>query len=534
MTSKNATPCSSLFTSTPSPAPGDARSGPGAHAAPRAFRHRGRRWALSTVCAALSAGAGLAGCTIGPDYSRPTLSVPAAYKETPAGWKVAQPADHADRGAWWEIFGDPVLDGLIEKANRSNQSIASYQAAYRQAGALVAQARAGYFPTLGASASTTRAGSGTATGNTSHSYATSLTASWEPDLWGSISRDVAAERASQQGAEANLANARLSVQGTLAQDYFALRGLDAAQALYDRTVTAYTQSLAVTQNRYNVGVAGRADVVQAQTQLQSAQASAKDNQISRAQYEHAIAVLVGESASTFSIAAAPLDAQPPTIPISLPGALLERRPDVAAAERTAAAANEQIGIAQAAFFPTLTLSASGGFDSTSIANWLTAPARFWSLGPSLAATLFDGGLRHAKVDAARAVYDQEAATYRATVLAAFQDVEDNLASLRILADEETIERQAVASAEQALAIVTNSYKAGTTTFLDVLTAQATAFTAQRSLVDIQSRRMVSAAGLIKALGGGWDGLGSGDAQAVQATSPTAPAAPATAPVRSTS
>ncbi|MGI4861153.1 MAG: efflux transporter outer membrane subunit [Janthinobacterium lividum] len=481
----------------------------------------------SVMCAVLATAVGLTGCTIGPNYSRPALAVPAAYKEAPTGWKVAQPADHADRGAWWEIFSDPVLNGLIEKANRSNQSIAEYAAAYRQAGALVAEARASYFPTATASGSTTRAGSGTTTGNTSHSYSTSLGASWEPDLWGSIGRSVTSERAGQQSAEANLANARLSVQGTLAEDYFNLRSLDAAQALYDRTVSAYKQSLLMTQNRYNVGVAGRADVVQAQTLLQSAQASAVDNQISRAQYEHAIAVLVGEPASTFSIAAAPLDAQPPTIPLRLPGALLERRPDVASAERTAAAANEQIGIAQAAFFPTLTLSASGGFDSTSLATWLTAPARFWSLGPSLAATLFDGGLRHAKVDAARAVYDQEAAAYRATVLAAFQNVEDNLASLRILADEEVIQRQAVASAEQSLAITTNSYKAGTTIFLDVLTAETTAFTARRSLVDIQGRRMVAAAGLIMALGGGWEGLGSGDAQAAQATAPASSTTPAT-------
>lgn len=478
---------------------------------------------------ALAGGVALTGCTIGPDYRRPSAAVPAAYKEAPAGWKVAQPSDRADRGAWWEIFGDPVLDGLIEKADRSNQSIAAYQAAYRQADALVAEARAGYAPTLGANASTTRAGSGTRSGNTSHSYATSLSASWEPDLWGSIGRQVAAQRANRQGAEADLANARLSVQGTLAQDYFQLRSLDAAQALYDRTVSAYQQSLTVTRNRYEAGVAGRADVVQAQTQLQSAQSAATDNQINRAQYEHAIAVLVGEPASTFSIAAAPLDAQPPTIPLTLPGALLERRPDVAAAERTVAAANEQIGIAQAAFFPTLTLSASGGFDSTSIANWLTAPARFWSLGPALAATLFDGGLRHARVDAARALYDQEAATYRGTVLSAYQDVEDNLASLRILADEETIQRQAVASAEQALAIVNNSYKAGTTTFLDVLTAQATAFSAERSLVDIQGRRMAAAAGLIKALGGGWQGLGD----AATAAPAITPASAALAPERDT-
>jgi len=464
---------------------------------------------------ALAVAAALSACSIGPDYSRPTVAVPAAFKEAPAGWKVAQPADHQPRGAWWEVFNDPVLNGLIDRANRSNQSIAAYQAAYRQAGALVAEAHSSYFPTLTGSGSATRSGSGSRTSNVgggssvANSYSTSLDASWEPDLWGSVSRTVASERASQQSAEADLANARLSVQGTLAEDYFQLRSLDSAQALYDRTVASYQQSLQLTQNRYVSGVAGRADVIQAQTSLQSAQASATDNQVSRAQYEHAIAVLVGEPASTFALAPAPLDAVPPTIPLSLPSALLERRPDVAAAERSAAAANEQIGVAQAAYFPTLTLSASGGFTAADFANWLTAPARVWSLGPQLAATIFDGGLRHAKVEAARATYDQSAATYRAAVLTAFQDVEDNLSTLRILASEEVIQRQAVASAEQSLAIVTNEYKAGTTTYLDVLTAQATAFTAERSLVDIQGRRMVAAAGLIKALGGDWDGLDGG-------------------------
>lgn len=453
----------------------------------------------------------LSACAIGPDYSRPTVVVPAAFKEAPAGWKVAQPADHQPRGAWWEVFNDPVLNGLIDRANRSNQSIAAYQAAYRQAGALVAEAHSSYFPTLTGSGSVTRSGSGSrasAAGGSAvaNSYSTSLDASWEPDLWGSVSRNVASERASQQSAEADLANARLSVQGTLAEDYFQLRSLDSAQALYDRTVASYQQSLQLTQNRYAAGVAGRADVIQAQTSLQSAQASATDNQVSRAQYEHAIAVLVGEPASTFALAPAPLDAVPPTIPLSLPSALLERRPDVAAAERSAAAANEQIGVAQAAYFPTLTLSASGGFTAADFANWLTAPARAWSLGPQLAATIFDGGLRHARVEAARATYDQSAATYRAAVLTAFQDVEDNLSTLRILASEDVIQRQALASAQQSLAIVTNEYKAGTTTYLDVLTAQATAFTAERSLVDIQGRRMVAAAGLIKALGGDWNGL----------------------------
>ncbi|WP_347555365.1 efflux transporter outer membrane subunit [Robbsia sp. KACC 23696] len=472
---------------------------------------RGPTSSLLALSAALVMAGALAGCVVGPNYKTPTTAVPAAFKEAPPGWKVAQPSDHDPRGAWWEVFGDPTLNGLIEKANQANQSIAQYEAAYRQATALIDQARSSYFPTLGATGSATRSGTGrnaSSTGRSSigNSYSAEAQASWEPDLWGSVRRSVTSERASAQSAQANLANARLSVQGTLAEDYFQLRALDAAQALYDETVSSYQDYLKLTQNRYAQGVAARSDVLQAQTQLQTAQASAVDNQVSRAQYEHAIAVLVGEPASVFTLAAAPLHAEPPTIPLTLPSSLLERRPDVAAAERSAASANEQIGIAQAAYFPTLTLSASGGFASSAFSDWLTAPARVWTIGPQLAATLFDGGLRRAKVAEARASYDQAAATYRAAVLTAFQDVEDNLSSLRILANEATIQRDAVSSAQQSLTISTNGYKAGTNQYLDVLTAQATLLSARRSLVDVEGRRMVAAAGLIKALGGGWDGL----------------------------
>ncbi|KKB64453.1 RND transporter [Robbsia andropogonis] len=472
---------------------------------------RGPSSSLLALCAALVMAGALGGCAVGPNYKTPAMAVPAAFKEAPPGWKVAQPADHDPRGAWWEVFGDPTLNALIEKANQANQSIAEYEAAYRQATALVAQARSSYFPTISLNGSETRSGygsvaSGTGQPSVSTSYSAKLDASWEPDLWGSVRRKVASERASAQNAQANLANARLSVQGTLAEDYFQLRALDSAQTLYDDTVRSYQDYLKLTQNRYAQGVAGRSDVLQAQTQLQNAQASAVDNQVDRAQYEHAIAVLVGEPASVFSLAAAPLQSVPPTIPLALPSTLLERRPDVAAAERSAAAANEQIGIYQAAFFPTLTLSATGGFASSMFSNWLTAPARMWTIGPQLAATLFDGGLRRAEVAGARAAYDQAAATYRATVLSAFQDVEDNLSSLRILANEAAIDQQAVVSAQQSLTVTTNGYKAGTNQYLDVLTAQATLLSTQRSLIDVNGRRMVAAAGLIKALGGGWEGL----------------------------
>jgi len=454
----------------------------------------------------------LAGCSVGPDYRRPTVEVPAQFKEAAPGWKMAQPQDQATRGPWWEVFNDPQLNALESRVNLANQTVAGYAAAYRQAHAMVSEAQAAYFPTLGLSASQTRSKSSAAsfssgstqTAGINNQYSAGLDASWEPDLWGKIRREVASEKATAQGAAATLANAELSAQGTLAQDYFQLRALDAAQQLLDSTVVAYQKSLELTQNRYQQGVAARSDVITAQTQLQQAQAAAVDNGIARAQYEHAIAVLVGEPASSFSIAAMPLTATPPILPLQLPSALLERRPDVAVAERQAAAANEQIGVAIAAYFPSLTLSATGGFESGSFSNWLTAPARFWTLGPQLAATLFDGGLRSAQTEAARASYDQSVANYRGTVLAAFQDVEDNLASLRILEQEVVLDQAAADSADQALAIVTNQYKAGTGTYLEVIVAQATDYSTHKQLVSVSGSRMVAAVGLIKALGGGWD------------------------------
>ncbi|WP_175805562.1 efflux transporter outer membrane subunit [Burkholderia ambifaria] len=475
---------------------------------PRAFRPLSAAVAVATAVL-------LAGCAVGPDYHRPDTSIPAAFKEAPAGWKVAQPADRADRGPWWTVYDDPQLDALIGKLNASNQTIAQSAAAYRQARALVAEARAAYFPTVGLTASGSRARSGrTSTSSSasgfgsnssiSNSYSVGLDASWEPDLWGKVSRSVSAQRAGEAAAAADLANARLSQQALLAQTYFQLRTSDALQRLLDDTVKSYGDSLKLTQNQYAQGVAARADVIQAQTQLQSAQAAAIDNGVARAQYEHAIATLIGEPASTFSLPPNPLTAQPPITPVDVPSALLERRPDIAAAERRAASANEQIGVAIAAFFPTLTLSATGGFQSSVWSQLFTLPARFWTVGPQLAATLFDAGLRAAQTDAARATYDQDVAAYRLAVLTAFQDVEDNLASQRILAQEVDVQRQAVDSAEHALAIVTNQYKAGTVAYLNVLSAQTTAFTAQQKLATIAGQRMVSSVGLVKALGGGWD------------------------------
>ncbi|WP_241300956.1 efflux transporter outer membrane subunit [Burkholderia stabilis] len=479
---------------------------------PRALRPLSAAVAVATAVL-------LAGCAVGPDYHRPDTSIPAAFKEAPAGWKVAQPADRTDRGAWWAVYNDPQLDALIGKLNASNQTIAQSAAAYRQARALVTEARAAYFPTVGLTASGSRArtprtslssgsssssfGSGSS-GSINNSYSVGLDASWEPDLWGKVSRTVSAQRAGEAAAAADLANARLSQQALLAQTYFQLRTSDALQKLLDDTVKSYEQSLKLTQNQYAQGVAARADVIQAQTQLQSAQAAAIDNGVARAQYEHAIATLIGEPASTFSLPVNPLTAEPPITPVDVPSALLERRPDIAAAERRAAAANEQIGVAISAFFPTLTLSATGGVQSSVWSQLFTLPARFWTVGPQLAATLFDAGLRAAQTDAARATYDQDVAAYRLAVLTAFQDVEDNLASQRILAREIDVQRQAVDSAEHSLAIVTNQYKAGTVAYLNVLTAQTTAFTAQQKLATISGQRMTSSVGLVKALGGGWD------------------------------
>ncbi|WP_434718096.1 efflux transporter outer membrane subunit [Paraburkholderia sp. A1BS-2L] len=480
---------------------------------------RSRAWRLAprpaVLCAVAALAFQLSGCAVGPDYHKPAAAVPESYKEAPEGWKTAQPADTADRGPWWLIYDDAQLNGLMDQLNANNQTVAQYAAAYRQARALVGEARAAYFPVVSASFSGSRARSPARVSNSSsngfagggsisNNVNLGLDATWEPDLWGKVSRTVSAQEAGQQGAAADLANARLSAQATLAQTWFTLRSLDAQQKLLDDTVAAYQKSLQLTQNQYAQGVAGRADVIQAQTQLQSAQAAAIGNGVARAQDEHAIAVLVGQPASAFSIPPSPLMATPPAVPVTMPSALLERRPDIASAERKAAAANEQIGIAISAFFPTLTLSASGGFESSVLSQLLSMPSRFWTLGPSLAATVFDAGLRRAQTEAARASYDQQVAAYRQTVLAAFQDVEDNLASQRILAQEIVVQQQAVESAQHALRIVTNEYKAGTTDYQNVLSSQTTAFTAQQKLASIAGQRMVSSVGLVKALGGGWD------------------------------
>jgi len=466
----------------------------------------------------------LCACAVGPDYKKPEAATENAYKEN-TDWKAAQPGDEIKRGAWWEVFGDTTLNELERQVDAANQSLAQAEAQYRQASALVSGARANYFPTLGVSAAATRSGrygnsgsivsggtviggnNGTGNSGSSHptdNYSLPFTASWEPDLWGRVRRTVEGQAANAQASAATLESTRLSLHAELAQDYFQLRIVDEQKRLLADTVEAYRKSLQLTQNQYNVGVKARADVVEADTQLKTAQVQMIDLGISRAQFEHAIALLVGKTPAEFSVATQALDVQPPAIPVGLPSQLLERRPDVAIAERQTAAANAQIGVAESAFFPNLTLSATGGYQSSSFSKWLTAPSRFWSLGPQLAETLFDGGARRAQTAQARAAYDAAVANYREVALGAFQNVEDNLAALRILESEAVAQAEAVKAAEESLKIATNQYRAGTVSYLNVITAQATAYANERNAIGILGNRLTDSVALVKALGGGWN------------------------------
>lgn len=455
----------------------------------------------------LATSAPLASCTVGPDYVRPTAPTPPSYKEA-GNWKPAEPRDHASRGKWWEIFGDPVLNSLIERVDISNQNIRVAEAQYRAAQALVQQARAGYFPTLSGGVATVRSQSpnlpnAPSTTRPVTTYNLPVNASWEPDLWGSVRRSVEAADAGAQASAADLASARLSAQATLAQNYFLLRITDAQRQLLEDTAAAYERNLLLTKNRYAAGVAAKVDVVQATTQLRSTQAQAIEIGVQRAALEHAIAVLVGEPPEALSIAPAPLQVAPPAIPVGVPSELLERRPDIASAERTVAAANAQIGVAIAAFYPSLTLSAAGGFRSTSSADWLSVPSRYWSVGAALAQILFDGGLRSGVTAQARANYDADVAAYRQTVLTGFQEVEDNLAALRILEEEAAVQADAVAAARESVELTTNQYKAGIVSFLNVVVVQTAALNNERTAVGILGQRLTASVLLVKALGGGW-------------------------------
>jgi NodT family efflux transporter outer membrane factor (OMF) lipoprotein len=457
----------------------------------------------------------LTACTLGPNYARPEIEAPAAYKEA-QDWKTAEPRDSEPRGNWWTVFNDAQLDALAGQVEVSNQTIKAAEARVREARALTQQAQAAYFPIVTANASATRGGgratiggstdvSGGGVGGTvRNSYNVSLDVNWEIDLWGRVRRTVEAGEATAQASVADLEAAKLSAQAQLAEDYFLLRALDAQIRLLTDTVDAYQKSLQLTRNQYAVGVAARADVAQAETQLKSTQAQALDAGVQRAQLEHAIAVLLGKAPANFSIAPEVVATTFPSIPPELPSALLERRPDIAAAERRAAAANAQVGVAEAAFFPSLTLSATGGFQSSVLSQLFSAPSRYWSLGPALAQTIFDAGLRRAQTAQAMATYDENVANYRQTVLAGFQEVEDNLAALRILEQEAAVQDDAVKSARESLTITLNQYRAGTANYLAVVVAQAVALSNERTSLTILGRRLTASVTLIKALGGGWN------------------------------
>jgi NodT family efflux transporter outer membrane factor (OMF) lipoprotein len=475
-----------------------------------AWRNPNRKfWLFAVILAGFSA---LTGCTVGPHYARPTATVPPAYREEPPGWKTAQPSDQIAKGKWWEIYQDPQLNALEEKVNVSNQTLKASVAQFEQARAMVHQFRADYYPTVtaGASGSRNRLSQNRALTTTATPYdytdlqIPAVGVSYEPDLFGRIRKTVEEARSNAQASAGDLENVSLSVHAELAVDYFQLRTLDAEEQLLRDTVGAYQKALELTQNRYSGGVASGVDVAQAQTILETTRAQMIDLQVARAQFEHAAAVLVGEPPSTFSISFAPWNAPPPVTPAGVPSDLMERRPDIAAAERRVAAANAQIGVARAGYFPVLNIFGSGGFESSTITNLITGPSGFLSLGASAVVTAFDAGRRRAISDEAKAAYDQSVANYRQTLLTSFQEVEDNLAALRILEQEAKTQQDAVAASEHSLDLSTTRYKGGVTTYLEVTTAQELALSDERVAVEILSRRMTASVQLIQALGGGWD------------------------------
>jgi len=467
---------------------------------------------LLTLFSALLAATG---CAVGPDYHRPEAApIPPAFKEqsgpvsvAASDWKPAEPRDTKLKGNWWETFGDSQLNALEAQIDVTNQNIAQAEAQFRGARAAIRGARADFWPTVNANAAVTRAhtaATNTAPATTGTLYTASGDVSYEVDMWGRIRRNVESSVATAQASAADLETIRLSMHAELAIDYFQLRSLDVEKHLLDDNVDAYARALQLTVNRYNQGVVSGVDVAQAQTQLENTRAQATDLEVSRAQLEHAIATLIGKAPADFGIDSNQVVTPVPAIPIGIPSELLERRPDVAAAERRMAAASAQIGVAVAAYFPKLLLAAAGGYGSSSISNWFSLPNRFWSVGPELAALLFDGGKRRSVTEQAQASYDVSVAVYRQQVLTALQEVEDNLAALRILGQEADQQAVANAAAEKAVILAQNRYTAGITTYLEVITAQAVALADERTAIDIQSRRLTAAVSLIKALGGGWD------------------------------
>jgi len=453
-------------------------------------------------------------CMVGPKYQRPAAPVPPAYKETPPadwketqGWKQAQPNEGVKRGKWWEIYNDPELNALEEQVSISNQNLIMAEAQFREAKFAVRIARSNLYPTVSAALSIVGSRlTGTNNGKAYTTYELPVDVSYQADIWGSIRRSIQASAEAAQASDAQLENARLSYQAELAQDYFELRGTDGEKDLLETTVKSYQDYLKLTQDRFNSGVASGSDVAQAQTQQETARAQLIDYDVARAQYEHAIAVLTGKAPAELSISSGAIKITPPPVPVGLPSTLLERRPDIATAERQMAQANEQIGIAKAAYYPTLSLAPDTGvgFGNTSFLHWLSWPSRLWSVGPELAETLYDAGRRRATLNQSIAAYDATVANYRQTVLTAFQQVEDNLAALRVLENEAQAEDDAVRAAQNSLDISTYQYKAGTVNYLTVITEQAILLQDQEQAVSILTRRMSASVLLIEALGGGWD------------------------------
>lgn len=478
--------------------------------------------------ASLIAVLALCGCSIGPKYQTPTVQTPTAYKALtaqnvyePEPWKIAQPSDTALPGKWWEIFGDPDLNMLEEKVNVSNQNVASSAAGFLAARAVVKQARAQYYPTVsaapaiadtrpspaqfgGISAGSSSSSSAAFSISSYASYSLPFDASWQPDFWGRIRNTVDASALAAQASAADLENVRLTVQAEIAVDYFELRAQDALKQLFDQTVADYRDSLDLTQIQFRAGIASDEAVAQAETQLNTTLAADTDLGILRSQFENALATLVGEPAQTFTVAVRPLGASLPNVPFAVPAQLLERRPDIAEQERLVAAANARIGIARAAYYPNVTLTAGAGLGSTSIVDWFTWPSRFWSVGPTLAQTLYDGGLRKGTLQQQQALYDQSVANYRETVLTAFQQVEDNLAALRILSTEIQQQDAAIASAQRNLQVANDRYRAGIDPYLNVITAQTTLLSSQQAAVGLRKEQVTDTVQLIEAIGGGWD------------------------------
>lgn len=439
-------------------------------------------------------------CAVGPDYVTPTAPTATAFK-APDGWRTAQPSDALARGDWWTLFGDDTLNSLVARAETANQTIAAAEAAYRQARALTRETRAGLFPTVSLNGS--GAQSKTTTSNDNKNYQVGIGATWEPDFWGRIRRSVEANDATAQASAADLANAHLSIQGELAANYLNLREADAETALLDQTITGYERALQITRNRYEAGIAPRTDVLQVETTLANARSTRIGLERNRATYENAIAVLVGEAASSFTLAPAQWTPIIPDVPVGVPSTLLERRPDIASAERAVAAANARIGVQQAAFFPNLSLTGSYGQTTSNLGDLFASSANIWSLGLGLAETLFDAGARGAAVEQARASYDASVAAYRQTVLTAFQDVENQLTATDVLRRQYAELQTASQAANQTEAMILNQYRAGTAAYTDVATAQATALTARRALLQGAVNRQTTAVALIQSIGGGW-------------------------------